>query len=112
MSLGLNLRMSKEIGSFSDLGHVQSFLMDSFTGFGVSQAGLNYATEQEMEEYDGKEHRLAGLSCEKYGGPSDEAAAEMVYWQDIPSDAHHVSPFKPKDGAKRFLTFEPDLGGW
>ena len=30
--------------------------------------------------------RLAGLSCEAYGGPSDKEAKEMVYWEDIPSD--------------------------
>lgn len=30
--------------------------------------------------------KLAGLSCGAYGGPEDEAAQEMVYWHDIPSD--------------------------
>lgn len=57
------------------------------------------------------EHRLAGLSCDKWGGPSDELAEEMVYWEDIPSDAHHVSPFK-KPGISQYMTFEPDSGGW
>jgi hypothetical protein len=33
-----------------------------------------------------EQHRVAGLSCKAYGGPSDEAAAEMVYWSDIPQD--------------------------
>jgi hypothetical protein len=27
---------------------------------------------------------LAGLSCERYGGPPPEVAQEMVFWQDIP----------------------------
>jgi hypothetical protein len=54
---------------------------------------------------------LAGLSCEAYGGPSDAAANEMVYWKDIPSDAHYKSPYyDPKQ--EKFLTFEPDNGGW
>ena len=50
-------------------------------------------------------HRVAGLSCKAYGGPSDEDAAEMVYWQDIPVDASFVSPFKSKE--PQYLTFEP-----
>jgi len=57
-------------------------------------------------------HTLAGLSCEKYGGPSDEAAAEMVYWSDIPTDSSYVSPFKKKTTAVQYMTFEPDEGGW
>jgi hypothetical protein len=48
---------------------------------------------------------VAGLSCKAYGGPSDEDAAEMVYWQDIPVDASFVSPFKSKE--QQYLTFEP-----
>jgi hypothetical protein len=75
-------------------------------------------------------HKVAGLTCKAYGGPSDEHAAEMVYWQDIPVDASFVSPFKSKE--EQYLTFEPgafvdlvsivsldlvltqslDLGGW
>jgi hypothetical protein len=54
-------------------------------------------------------HKLAGLSCGKYGGPADATAAEMVYWEDIPSDSTFVSPFYRKDS---YLTFEADEGGW
>ena len=57
------------------------------------------------------DHRLAGLNCEKWGGPSLEAAQEMVYWEDIPSDASFVSPFC-REGEEKFMTFEPDGGGW
>jgi hypothetical protein len=32
-----------------------------------------------------------------------------VYWSDIPSDNAHVSPFYSPD---RYMTFEPDHGGW
>lgn len=52
---------------------------------------------------------LAGLSCERFGGPSDTASQEMVYWSDIPEDNRHVSPFYQPN---QFLTFEPDSGGW
>eukprot|EP00934_Nitzschia_sp_Nitz4_P008577 Nitzschia sp. Nitz4//scaffold179_size51476//34375//36661//NITZ4_006929-RA/size51476-augustus-gene-0.1-mRNA-1//1//CDS//3329539225//8567//frame0 len=57
-------------------------------------------------------HRVAGLSCEKYGGPSDEVAAEMVYWQDIPKDAAFTSPYANYGPTPKYLTFEPDEGGW
>ena len=57
---------------------------------------------------------VAGLNCEKFGGPSMEAAQEMVYWEDIPSDAEWISPFhsKHRNGGTQYLTFEPDQGGW
>jgi hypothetical protein len=52
------------------------------------------------------------LNCDAYhGGPSKELAQEMVYWQDIPSDSRWVSPFQHPNEIK-FLTFEPDGGGW
>ena len=70
-----------------------------------------------VEEVDYREddieskHFLAGLSCERFGGPSDKDAAEMIFWEDIPSDSQHVSPFqKPKQ--KQYLTFEADHGEW
>jgi hypothetical protein len=64
------------------------------------------------------------LNCERYGGPSKADAQEMVYWKDIPSDSHYISPFHPnnKRNAKaaktnnsqqrKYMTFEPDGGGW
>ena len=59
---------------------------------------------------------LATLDCKAYGGPSPEIAQEMVYWQDISSDSLYVSPFfelnKQEGNAKKYLTFEPDGGGW
>lgn len=59
-------------------------------------------------------HKLGGLSCAAYGGPSDEIASQMVYWSDIPEDSSYESPFKQKkkDGPVRYMTFEPDGGGW
>jgi hypothetical protein len=55
--------------------------------------------------------KLAELNCEKFGGPSQEVAQEMVYWEDIPSDNRFVSPFF-REGETKYLTFEPDGGGW
>ena len=47
---------------------------------------------------------LAGLQCDRFGGPSVEAAKEMVYWEDVESDASVISPFYTPD---TFMTFEP-----
>lgn len=56
--------------------------------------------------------KLGSLSCKAYGGPDDEfAQKEMVYWSDIPEDEAFVSPYKKHD-KERYLTFEPDGGGW
>ncbi len=60
---------------------------------------------------DGLNSYLAGLKCDAFGGPSEEIAKEMVYWEDIPSDNRYVSPFKKKD-VPQYLTFDPDGGGW
>ena len=57
------------------------------------------------------DHSISGLSCARYGGPSDRIAEEMVYWQHIPSDAGFVSPLRG-DGQTKYMTFEPDGGGW
>jgi len=60
--------------------------------------------------------RMAELDCKAYGGPSSDAAQEIVYWQDIPSDSLYVSPFsrtnRQNKAQREYLTFEPDGGGW
>jgi hypothetical protein len=65
-----------------------------------------------MKNHEAKsqQHKVSGLSCEAYGGPSDEDAAEMVYWEDIPSDSAYVSPLKAAGPKVKYLTFEPDEG--
>ena len=64
--------------------------------------------------YDTSHHSssLAGLSCADYGGPPHDAAAEMVYWRDIPSDERFVSPFYDEDGPEKFLLFDMDCAGF
>jgi len=64
-------------------------------------------------------HPVAHLDCADHGGPADPRAMdEMVFWSDIPADASYLSPMHPlndpyaPDDAERFLTFEPDSGGW
>ena len=66
------------------------------------------------EEWDVVEEdvsKLAGLNCKPFGGPSNKAAQEMVYWEDIPSDNDVVSPFHSSQSTQ-YITFESDLGGW
>ena len=55
------------------------------------------------------DHKLAGLNCDAHGGPSNDLAQEMVYWEDIPSDSKFQSKFK-RPG--QYMTFESDHGGW
>mmetsp|Transcript_9077 Transcript_9077/g.18215 ORF Transcript_9077/g.18215 Transcript_9077/m.18215 type:complete len:206 (-) Transcript_9077:1749-2366(-) len=57
-------------------------------------------------------HDLAGLSCTDHGGPSDEIAKEMIYWSDIPSDDKFVSPIGAYSIKRKYLTFDPDGGGF
>lgn len=69
---------------------------------------MKQAEEQESPEQTNEDsgvHKVAGLSCKKYGGPSDKDAAEMVFWNDIPQDAVFVSPYKRNE--TQYLTFEP-----
>ena len=68
---------------------------------------------------DGEPHPVAHLNCADHGGPNNrQVIDEMVFWSDIPSDAPYLSPMHPlndphtPDDTERFLTFEPDHGGW
>jgi hypothetical protein len=70
------------------------------------------ALEQNLDEFNMRErvhHTVSGLHCGAQG-PSEELAAEMIYWEDIPKDANFQSPFMKED--PQYLTFEPDFGGW
>jgi len=67
-------------------------------------------------EEPGQLMKLGSLDCKAYGGLSPNIANDMVYWQDISSDSSYVSPFfkvnSQEGGGKKYLTFEPDGGGW
>ena len=75
--------------------------------------GADVSDGSDVSSVSTDHHEVSGLSCSKFGGPSDEAASEMIYWSDIPSDSKHTSPFLPGPGEdEKFVTFEPDHGGW
>lgn len=58
-------------------------------------------------------HKVAGLSCSDHGEHvPDKDVEDMIYWQDIPEDANFESPFKRVGPETKYLTFEPDEGGW
>ena len=84
-------------------------------GSAVDKPTNNNKQQKQQSDFQSgsTDHQLAGLKCqEKYGGPDDEfAEREMAFWSDIPSDASYKSPFL-EEGEERFLTFEPDHGGW
>ena len=62
-------------------------------------------------------HPVGGLSCKAHGGPDETADADsrevvsgMTYWRDIPMDSSWKSPLT--SDPRKFLTFEPDEGGY
>lgn len=58
-------------------------------------------------------HAVAGLQCSAHGGPDLVGdSSEMVYWRDLPEDNKRTSPFYDASSQRRYLTFEPDGGGW
>jgi hypothetical protein len=81
----------------------------------IAAAAAAGGTDAENTKISPIGHDLAGLTCADHGGPSDDLAAEMVYWEDIPSDSKFKSPIGSNHNGKsmkKYLTFEPDGGGF
>mmetsp|Transcript_30976 Transcript_30976/g.36147 ORF Transcript_30976/g.36147 Transcript_30976/m.36147 type:complete len:597 (-) Transcript_30976:143-1933(-) len=76
----------------------------------------NDKTENKTSEHhENHEPMYPPLQCNAYLGPDEEAAAEMVYWMDIPSDEKFVNPFQLKNmemEEEKYFTFEPDQAGF
>jgi GDP-fucose protein O-fucosyltransferase len=109
VSASLNVMFLFKIMSHSERNDIPANDRHISTGIGSSNDTIfKNKPDRQVKEH----HRVAGLKCDKYGGPSNEAAAEMVYWQDIPSDAQFVSPYAKYGKAPKYLTFEPDQGAW
>jgi len=92
--------------------HLQDFVIGDEKPEAVMQkSGIGNTKKMASigDAIDPQKHRLADISCEAYGGPSREDMEEMVYWSDIPNDATYASPFRDPE---KYLTFEPDHGGW
>jgi len=91
--------------------------VDLLTKNGSAQMKLAHASKSsplstKKKDKSKKTHKISGLSCQAYGGPSDDIASEMVYWRDIPSDSAFTSPFAKFGPNPKYLTFEPDVAGW
>ena len=73
-------------------------------------------------------HSIEGLFCFLYGGPEQSAVNDIIYWNDIASDASFTSPFYHEEGfltdddivdgdqsrtsKNKYITFNPDIGGF
>lgn len=99
----------KQVMKKSDAGKKEKLKVATGSKGKQDEAAMPLDARLESDDNNNKGHELAGLDCTAYGGPDNEKAAEMVYWSDIPSDNAHVSPFYDEE---KFMTFEPDQGGW
>ena len=103
-------------GDFSDRGKVIDFAQSNNELSYNDRHRPSKTTSSNSNRLRGKEESytslIAGLNCDKYGGPDERVAAEMVYWRDIPTDSHFASPYDKYGESPKYLTFEPDEGGW
>ena len=66
---------------------------------------------QRSKTTNASDYKVAGLDCASYGGPVD--ASKMVFWRDVPQDDKYVSPYYHDGGeSEKYITFEPDKGGF
>eukprot|EP00538_Stauroneis_constricta_P000684 CAMPEP_0119551132 /NCGR_PEP_ID=MMETSP1352-20130426/4475_1 /TAXON_ID=265584 /ORGANISM="Stauroneis constricta, Strain CCMP1120" /LENGTH=528 /DNA_ID=CAMNT_0007597141 /DNA_START=65 /DNA_END=1651 /DNA_ORIENTATION=+ len=71
---------------------------------------IEFLSSEKNGSKDKGKHNL--LDCSEYGGPyTEKETMDVVYWKDIPSDSQYVSPFYDPSTVK-YLSFEPDGGGW
>lgn len=64
---------------------------------------ISAATQQQQQSN-------APLQCARFGGPSEQAATEMVYWRtDIPVEKEFRSVY---DGTGKYFVYEPDEAGF
>jgi GDP-fucose protein O-fucosyltransferase len=67
-------------------------------------------SKQQSEERKPSKGKVL-LQCESFGGPSDEAAADMVYWRnDIPLKKQFHSVYG--SGKDKYFVFQPDEAGF
>lgn len=119
-SLSLNVYLAGKLGVLQDFSSLEDDMRQKFTSYvgGSGEKHVVSAAEHHGVEHNGARkmmlngHQLAGLTCDKFGGPAPEVVQEMVYWEDIPADNKFVSPFHQGPDITQYLSFEPDGGGW
>lgn len=107
--VGMNTDIDTKIDT--EKGHIEE-------NFQVKSSRMNENDKKDISDpnYPKKQtpHPVSGLNCADHGGPTDpKIIEEMIFWSDIPSDSDYVSPmFDPYSEEEKYLTFEPDQGGW
>ena len=107
---------------FERTHHSHNSTTDTGTGTGSHRTSQQQPHQSQHQHQPQPQHHVAGLSCDKYGGPtSDDAIQEMIYWYHIPADSNYFSnqfrhptteQEQDQEEEERYLTFEPDEGGW
>lgn len=83
-------------------------------------------TKKQLSKIKTYAHQISGLNCFLYNGPEHNVAQEVVYWEDIPVDSSYEGPFfhvneninnddesnDERDSLNKYLTFQPDTGGF
>lgn len=85
-------------------------------------------SKQLLNSIQTHDHSIEGLFCFLYGGPEQSAVNDVLYWNDIASDATVTSPFYHEEGfltdddivdgdqsrtsKSKYITFNPDIGGF
>jgi len=87
-------------------------------------------SKQILRKIETHPHQISDLHCALYNGPEYSIAQDLVYWHDIPSDSIYLEPFydtrreisshdevlprfgKERDSRNKYLTFQPDTGGF
>lgn len=125
VSIALNSLLAQSHLHHDQGGTISAVLQESLAHLGSdgSSNNNNNSNKPQQVTTDGESEKttteqqqfsLAGLDCTRYGGPVE--THDFVYWQDIPEDNRHVSPFHRKRkghiSKDEYLTFEPDHGGW
>jgi hypothetical protein len=100
------LKHSHDSGDFAELSHRP--VPHDAIGVPESVPAIGFAAPVSASLGGGPD-RHAQLKCE--GGDGTEQA--LVYWhQPSPADDAWESPWRPADGSRQYVTFEPDNGGW
>jgi hypothetical protein len=91
-------------------GISKSFHAGAASSSASSSSSHHGQQQHHLIDLDDEEELHAKLVCE---GSTDGSEQDLVYWHaPTEEDDNWVSPWKPSDGSKQYVTFESDNGGW
>ena len=110
--MGQNLHTKSDMLDSNTLEHLLANKRGTVSTADADSKKQNTANNENNSD-DDDHHRVAGLNCDSYGGPSNDLAKEMIYWNEI-DESDYRSPFAALNSPEepKYLTFEPDEGGW